>query len=345
LFRLKANPDHSSRKKRLPLFVCTIGSWFLYPLHADPMGPGPVFPVPKKAAMALVLSVQVPEDVRSARVLVKSLRTFGGEFATIPVYLFVHDPEKSYADRVKIEGVTTIPLNLEPDAAAYPFARKVYACAQAERILAGCVKTIVYLDNECLVLSPPREWTLAPGKEVALCPVFLVNRIGIPPGHPLDPFWETIYRETGTDPATIPTIHTLVDQSPIRFYINCQIVPVRPELGIFREWERVFTRLLRNGEFQIQSCADPLHQIFLHQAVLSAVIGAKIPQMKIHWFSPGNSYPLPQHQKLPVTRKLARMNDVVTMLLDTLPTQRPDWIDTMPCDEPLRSWIVAAYGR
>jgi len=100
-------------------------------------------------------------------------------------------------------------------------------------------------------------------------------------GQPVDEFWSAIYTVTGVDPATVPAVESLVESTIIRFYINCGIIAYRPKLGICQEWARAFSVMVRDAAFQSSACADPLHRVFLHQAVLSAVVLARTRQAEL----------------------------------------------------------------
>lgn len=298
----------------------------------------------EKIKMAIVMCVESPSDERSAVMLIKSIREFGGGLKDSPVYVFQNNAEENPCYELKkMAGINVLPLEIDPAAKDYLFAAKVYACAQAEKLLLGKVENLVWFDNQCYVLASLDGLVLQDGKSVAMRPVHLVNNIGIDPNNPVDEFWGRIYKETGVDPQKVPTVETFVDGKKIRFYINCQILPLRPEIGIGREWEMLFTKLVKDKEFQKSCCSDVPHQIFLHQAVLSAVINSKIPESGLQWLPVPNGYTLNLHEKLPPEKKLAKMNDVKYLICDTIQQRRPDWLDIMPVDEPLKSWMEKTY--
>jgi glyoxylase-like metal-dependent hydrolase (beta-lactamase superfamily II) len=297
----------------------------------------------EKIKMAVILCVASPSDERAAVMLIKSIREFGGGLKDAPVYVFQNNKEENPCYELKkMTGVNILLLEIDPAAKDYLFSAKVYACAQAEKMLAGNVENLVWFDNQCFILAPLDDLVLREGKGVAMRPVQLLNKVGLPPDAPIDEFWERIYKETNVDPGKVPVIEAFADGNKIRFYINCQIISFRPETGICREWERIFTSLVKDAEYQKQACPDTLHQIFLHQAVLSAVINARIKESELQWLSAACGYPLNLHEKLPNEKKLLKLNDAKYLICDTI-LQRPDWMEIMPIEEPLRSWMEKTY--
>lgn len=299
--------------------------------------------VNEKTKAAVVLCVASPSDERSAVMLIESIRAYGGIFKDCPVYVFQDITADNPCLRLKKLGVNMLPLQIDPAAKNYLFSAKVYACAQAEKLLTGKVENLIWFDNTSLVFSSLDGLFLQDGKDVALRPVQLLNTIGLAPEAPVDAFWSGIYKVAGVDPQNVPIIETFVDGKKIRFYINCQIISFRPDAGICREWERIFTSLLKDAEYQKAACADVLHQIFLHQAVLSAVINARVKDSGLQWMSPECGYPFNLHEKLPPGKKLARMNDARYLIYDTMMQRRQDWLEVMHVDEPLKSWLTDLY--
>jgi glyoxylase-like metal-dependent hydrolase (beta-lactamase superfamily II) len=297
----------------------------------------------EKSKMAIVLCVASPSDERAAVMLIKSIREFGGAYKDSPVYVFQDNADENPCLMLKKMGVNLLPLEIDPSARDYLLSRKVYACSQAEKLLAGKAESLVWFDNQCLVFAPLDDLMLHNGNAVTIRPVQLLNKVGLAPDAPIDEFWGRIYKDAGVNPENVQEIEAFVDGKKIRFYINCQIISFRPELGICREWERIFTSLVKDADYQKQACPDMLHQVFLHQAVLSAVINARVNESELQWLPAACGYPLNLHEKLPPEKRLPRLNDVKYLVYDTIMQRRPDWIEIMPVEEPLKSWLENVY--
>ncbi len=312
----------------------------LLPLLAASALAAPPKPAPHTVPVVFATAAVTPYQERAAALLVESIRTYGGEFSQAPIYIAVDNPDTRPCTRSRERGARIIPLEAREAARAYPFAAKVYAAAQVERIVARVARTLVWLDPETLVLAPPTELDLDGPEAVAPRPVFLLNTVGLPADQPVDQFWSAIYDAAGADPATVPTVESLVEGIAIRFYINCGIIAYRPGRGICRAWAGAFGALVSDEAFQRSACADARHRIFLHQAVLSAVVAARTRPHERRWLPPTYVYPLHLHDRLPIERRAHRLNDLACTIVESLWEEAPGVGRVMPVDEPLRSWLV-----
>jgi hypothetical protein len=285
-----------------------------------------------------------PGQARKVAVLVDSLRRRGGDLADAPWYVVADASAAAVLDRAGLAGTKVLPLQLEAIAQDVPFAAKAYAAATVERLVPGA-ETLAWMDPESLVLGPPRALVLGPAAAVALRPVFLVNAVGQAEGTPVDGYWARLYREAGVDGAAAPAVESFVDGQRIRFYVNCGVIAWRPGRGIAREWARAFSAVLADEGFRGAHCADVRHQVFLHQAVLSAVLLARTAPAERRWLPADHGYPLGLHERVPVAKRARRLEDLACFIYDTLWDQQPDWLDRVPADEPLRSWLADAHRR
>lgn len=297
----------------------------------------------ERLPLAFVTAVTSPADERKAMVLVDSIRAFGGAHAQAPIYVVQIDPPDNPCRRLAARGVTVVPLDLDPLARAYPYAYKAYAAAEIERRVTGKVDTLVWMDPGMLLLAPPDSLTLGSNHAVALRPVFLANTVGQPPEAIPDAYWSRIYELTGTDWKQAPTVEEYVTGQKLRSYYTCIVIAFKPERGICQEWAHIMDILLRDGEYQKQACNDALHRIFLHQAALCGVITARVRPAQLQPLPREVGYPYNLHQQLPAERRIARMNDATAVILEDMWDRSPAWLDGIPVDEPLRSWLASAY--
>lgn len=306
----------------------------------------PAAPVERESErLAVVLCVATAGDVTNAEFLIRSLREFAGPYRGAAVYVTVDDPaqELPLARLGRLPGVHLLPLTIDAAVRSYPFSRKAFACAQVETLLSGKKKILVWLDNEIMVTTPPTGLDLATGSRVAVRPVFLTNKVALAADAPADPFWNTIHARAGSGPAAGPVLETLIDGKNIRFYINCQVMAWRPETGLAAAWRDIFSGLVRDAAFQKECCADGPHRIFLHQAVLSALIAARIPDSARQWLDNGCGYPLQHQSRIPAERRITRLEDTSCVILEQLAGD-PQWPDTIAVSPAVRRWISATYG-
>ncbi|MCI0513614.1 MBL fold metallo-hydrolase [candidate division KSB1 bacterium] len=292
--------------------------------------------------LVFVTYVGNEDQVRKALILVQSIREFGGQYRNCPIYIVV-DTAGVAGYRLNLHGLLTVPVQIDASVRGYPYAIKAFAAAAVETLVADTTHTLLWFDPETILIQEPKLFELKKHAGVALRPVFLVNQIGLPPGAPLDAFWRRIYQATGVDSTRVPVVETLVERQKIRAYYNCGIFAVQPRRGIFREWARVMTELLADQKFQRAACHDFRHRIFLHQAVVSAIIISRCPAHEIRLLPPHAVYPLQQHPKISPKLQAKTMNDVIALIHESAWNEPQDWRKILPCREPLRTWLYAAH--
>jgi hypothetical protein len=283
------------------------------------------------------------DQARKARVLISSIREFAGAWRQARVIIAADAEATVELARAKGPGETCLSLDVPPAAKAIPFAAKAYATAQLERGLERDVDTLIWLDPESVLLGPPEGFVLAQSESVALQPVFLLNNVGVPAGAEFPRYWTRVFEEVGVEPQAVPEVRAGVDDARIRFYINCGAIAYRPSRGIGRAWARAMTALLGDGAFRALATADAPHAIFLHQVVLSAVLCARTRTTERRWIPMTHGYPMNLAERVPASKRVGRLNDVVCLLYDTVWDRDPDWLSRIPVDEPLRGWLARAY--
>jgi hypothetical protein len=295
--------------------------------------------------LVFVMLVSSPAEEKQANILINSIRDFGGRYSDCPVYVFVSDTFNAPCRSIKALNVTFIPLDVSDTLPDYPFLHKVMACARAEELLLGKSETMVWMDVDALVLKEPDEFCLDKKKKIAIRPVNLRNNVGLPVNSPADPYWQKIYDYTGLKTVKVPAVETLVDTQMVRIYLNCAVFSIRPDQGILREWKRLFLLLVDDRDFQSKACITWNHKIFLHQAVLSAVISSRIKENQIQWFSQKAGYPLHHHCQLPHEKRVANLNQLESLVYEKL-WYVPNWvISVIRVDEPLRTWLQENYEK
>jgi hypothetical protein len=272
-------------------------------------------------------------EERLARVAIESLRTFGGPLRDCPVWAFVLDPDRVAHALPGLEGVHCLPLVVKGEGSGYPFAEKVYACAQAEAIAGPEVRSLVWLSLDCLVINPPVLFDLgAAGADAAFRPVHHQN-VGSLADKAPDGFWQGIYR--GLEVDEMPnTVESFADGKTLRPYFNTHCFAFDPAVGLGRAWWEGFKTMVGDEAFQADSCRDEPHQIFLHQAVLSALVAKLLPWDRVRLLPPEYNYPLNLLHEMPPARRATTLNSLVNAVYeDAFP-----WGE-IEIEEPLRSWL------
>jgi hypothetical protein len=277
----------------------------------------------------------------AARLLIESIRAFGGPMGTLPILVMESDNEDAPCDTLRGEGVHIHRLVLPEEVRGYLFADKVYAGAMAEGLLGDGFRTLVSLSPDCLVVNPPMLFTLPSSVDVAVRPVHIRN-IGSPSSGPVDSFWRGIYDALGVEDVPF-TVESFVDVESVRAYFNSAAYSLNPSIGLLRRWRDVFTSLVCDEDFQRESCGDDLHKIFLHQAVLSSLIASRLARSRIRMLPPEYGYPYNLHGSVRKSRKAHSMNSLVCIIYEERPVD-PRVVSDIEVLEPLRSWLMAHAG-
>lgn len=281
--------------------------------------------------------IETESQVDGARLLVNSLRTFGGDMHQCPFWVFVTDPELKPGVGLRIEGVRIIDHRIPDMLANYWFSAKVSACARAEELAESGVQSLVWLSPDCLVVKPPDAFQLEDTIDIALRPVHIRN-IGSLFNEPLDAYWQGIYQALQVEDPSVG-VKSFVDGVQLRPYYNSHAMSIRPSLGLFKRWLFEFGRLVNDYPFQSGPCQDDLHRIFLHQAVLSTLIASLIDRQQIRILSPDYSYPYNLHEQVPDGKRAQALDDLVCFTYEDRPLN-PNLVHDVEIGEPLRSWII-----
>jgi len=281
------------------------------------------------------------EEEANARLLLASLRAFGGTLGDCVAWVFALDPDRVSA-LSDMEGVSCLPLDRDPEL-RYPFAAKVQVCAQAEALAAEEFCSLVWVSTQCLIVNPPVLFDLGPSFDAAFRPVHIQN-IGSLASEPLDNYWSGVYRAVGIDD-TLRSVGSFVDSRELRPYFNTHLFAIDPSQGLCQTWLQLFRELVADTVFQSGPCQDELHRIFLHQAVMSALVTKRLEWQRISLLPPEYSYPLHLHLEVPPARRSHSLGDLVCPVYEGA-YRYPATLNGLPVQEPLKSWLMArGQGR
>jgi hypothetical protein len=281
--------------------------------------------------------VRSPAGKRAACLLIESVRAFGGEMSSCPFWVFDLDPQGKSRQDFDPAAVRIIPLDVPKNLRSYHFGDKVYACARAEEMAPDGVHSLVWIDPSCLVVNPPVLYDLAGEMDAAVRPVHIRN-VGLREAEPLDAYWKKIYEAVGVRDIQF-VVESFVDRQPIRAYFNTHAFTVNPDKRLLHAWLDGFEKLIGDQEFQVGACQDDLHQIFLHQAVLSALLAASLNPDRVRILPPDYNYPYNLHQSLAPDRRAEALNDFVSFTYEDR-SIAPAGVTDIEIREPLRSWLA-----
>jgi len=282
-------------------------------------------------------TVTAPHQIPRARLLIQSLRAFGGPLAGNPFWIFESDPTGASCAGLAGDGIEILALAPTGALRSYWYGSKVTACAQAEARSEGSFDSCVWMATDYLIVQPPRLLTLDGEIDVAVRPVHHRN-IGLKADTPLDAYWSRVYAELGIDDLSLVT-PSFVEQEPLRAYFNTHAFAVNPALGICRRWRDTFEALAGEVAFQSGACSDIPHRVFLHQTPFSPVVATAIPEARIRILPPTYGYPYNLHDDVPAGRRPTALNDLVSIAYEDR-SLTPDALSGIAVREPLRTWLA-----
>lgn len=219
-----------------------------------------------------------------ARNLIQALEEWNAPRPTILVLHPNHTPPPVGFNRLPVR---LVPFHLPEAFRAFPFAAKVFASARAEECADSDL--LVWLDSDSLFLRAPRDFQLPPKISLAACPVHLKN-ISSPAAEPLDRFWQQVY--ACTPAKRIFPVVTRVDQLTVRAHFNAGCLVVRCAQRLLSAWKSRFEQEALREVYQAFYEQHPLYRIFIHQAVLSAVLLERLTQDEILLLPEQYNYPV-----------------------------------------------------
>ena len=279
--------------------------------------------------------VRSSQEIPHVHLLIESIRTWGGALSGNNIIIFNMNPACVSCTELKAKNVHLIPLELPKSLKHVCFGDKVYACARAEELFPDA-DTLIWIDPACLVVNPPVLYETGNSFDCTVRPVHIKN-VGLQANGPLDIFWKRIYEICGVKD-TDRTVETFVDNKLIRAYYNTHAFAVNPSACLLRQWLSLFEKLVHDTEYQQAACDNVLHKIFLHQAVLSALISVRCNTDNVRILPPEYNYPYNLQNEVPDERRANVLNDLVTVAYENR-TLDPDTMDDIRILEPLKGWL------
>ena len=274
--------------------------------------------------------------------LAESLRTFGGELASNPLWVLVPAQLESLSaatlKKLAQLDARIITLEIDPDLFKFPFAAKIAAAAAVEAHALGQTECLVYMDRDTIVLGEPIEFLISPGKSLGYRPVHH-QLIGSTWGSALDAFWSLIYQVCDVPEENLFPMLTHTGEQ-IRPYFNAGVYIIRPENGLMNQWLELFLKWYYEPQFKAFYQQDQLYTIFMHQAIFTGVLLHHLKPEQVQELSPRINYPLHLHDDIPVDQRPATIDDLVTVRYENIFDQR-DWWTQFSISQPLKNWLFA----
>jgi len=293
-------------------------------------------------------TIITPRSAPDSFLFIESLRKFGGELADTHILALTPKQVDSFAkeDEERLEALKVERLNfhMDDEAIKFPFAFLVYAAAQAESYLRGITETLAWQLPDTLVINPPTPFCIPQGIKLAYRPVHHTN-VGSVYDQPLDEYWALVYKHCHVPEARVFPMETCVGDNVIRPYFNAGMLIVPPELGLLTTWWDRFEALHNHPDFQPFYEKDEHYTIFIHQAVLSAVILVLLDKVEMLELPRTVNYPLNlHHTEMPPKRQPKYLNDLITCRTEGVANLKKN-LEGIEVKEPVKGWLDEKLGE
>ncbi|MEH2092134.1 hypothetical protein [Nostoc sp.] len=258
-----------------------------------------------KNKSAIIICTE-PAFEKKSRLLVRSLKYWGGKFKKIPIIsISPRNQEISLALRKEYEqnDVTPIRLPINVQYSSYNLANKPIACEYVETHY-NKTSILIFLDSDKVIFNEPTHLLLSNHFDVAVRPVDVKN-IGI---SNLDDdieseYWKKVYSIASCIEKR--KCVTTVDKQNIFEYFNSGMIATKTNKKNFSQWYRNFLSVMDKG---IQPSSG---LFFVEQSVFAATVSANASNVLI---LPVNyNYPIGFHNQLDRQARITSFDDIVSI--------------------------------
>jgi hypothetical protein len=277
----------------------------------------------------------------NTRLLIESIRTFGGLFSGIPIWCLVprikSKVSSQFRDLCDAANCHVRLFETPPGALRFPFAADVAGAAHAEEKARNTFDLLVWLGVNTIVFQEPRRFMLSNQACIGYRPVHHRN-IGSRIDEALDPFWSSVYRICKVPSDRVFPMKTHVDGKTLRPYFNASSIVIRPKRGLFASWRDVFFAAYQQQEFEKFYKQDEMYAIFMHQAILSGIILAMFRSDEMIELPPTYNYPLHLWNHDVTESRPRRLSDLTTARHEGFYSD-PNWRENIPEGDDLKNWL------
>lgn len=217
-----------------------------------------------------------------SKLLVYSIRKFGGAFKDIPIYSY--QPRKNHPISASTRSffedhhVEHIDLHLNTVYADYPLANKPLVCEHRERHSKSDV--IVFMDSDILFQHEPNDFLTIANADVLLRPVDTKN-VGTDGQDENAEYWKKLYRLC--DVKIRRDVRSTIDNQTLLEYYNSGQIVNHKSNGLFSHWKENFIKTMDARLMPSQGI------FFVEQSVFAATIAQlelSVKQIDKHYNCP-----------------------------------------------------------
>jgi hypothetical protein len=293
--------------------------------------------------------VEFKEELLPLKVMVESLRTFGGKYHNAPVWIYTTD-ELMTSESDALAKLAS--LNVEfrtnqapQDATWFFLARKVFAASQAEKDAQGKAAILARLDTDTIFIQEPDEYLLPKGISLGYRPVFHRN-INPLYNEPLDAYWTRAYQIMSIQQSTVYPMVTPADGDTIRPYFQAGCVVVRPERCILRKWAEMFSVLYQDSVINELCKQDQRKKIFTFQVALTGSVLNNLDRSEMIQFSDRINYPIFFKEMFGAKRDFHDITNAVTVRYEHFFVNPPaNWDNQLTGPADRIAWIKERFSN
>ena len=318
----------------ITLLLCTIG------FSSDS--------VKKKSKNYLVfVSFFIDESQASdCLILCESIRTFSGSLSKTPIIVYYHKNleklKEKYSDKFSALNVTLRQYKAPEEAFRYDLGAKPYIAAQSEIDAGGKFDILAYLDPNIIILKEPKDFLLKKEKILGYRPVMHQN-VGSLYSEKPDAFWSRIYKVLNVSESSLFPMEAIADKNILRPYFNAGLLIVRPEKGIMRNWVKCFETAYKDPELA-EMCKTGLHNVFLHQAVLTGAILNNLKKEELELLPFAYNYPLFFEKFYDSKLTFDSIDNIISLKCELFKKQLPDdWDKKLKGSPEVIKWIKEQF--
>jgi hypothetical protein len=293
--------------------------------------------------------IETQQEILPARIMVESLRTFGGRFKDAPVWIYVSQ-EFQAAQTESLAQFASLAAEVRtaeaPENATWFYlARKVFAAAQAESAAKGNAAILARLDPDTIFIREPSEFILPEGKDLGYRPVFHRNICPLY-DEPRDAYWSRAYEIMSIRRTALFPMVTPADEDTIRPYFQAGCVVVRPERRIMKKWEEMLILLAGNPVIKEICEKEPRKRLFTFQVALTGAILNGVERDEMMEFSDRINYPIFFGEMFGAKRDFHDISDAVTVRYEHFfQNPPPDWETKLKGSADRIAWIKEHFSR
>ncbi|MEQ6120043.1 hypothetical protein [Reichenbachiella sp. MALMAid0571] len=275
-----------------------------------------------------------------SKILISSIRQFGGAVKDCPIYSFQPRKSKKVSKETLLffekHHVDFIDIELNKNYGFYPLANKPLICAWAEQNID--TEILTFLDSDVVLFNQPDELFNLSEYDVRLRPVDIKGSGSDGNTDVNSAYWNRLYKCLGVSSRNYIT--TTVDSQHILAYWNAGHIVSKRSTHLYSQWKQNFEMLMS------EKLIPKSGLFFMDQISLAATTSAL--NLNVSEFGNNYNYPIHLHHKLVQTsHSAAKIEDVISIHYHDLFSEShiPDHIEKYLKTNEKGKWLLEMLER